>query len=64
MSDFDASKYMFSTVWTGMEQLTSVDCDRCGPAVWERTGTSEGDSIDLNRFIELAREHERQVHGG
>lgn len=63
MSDFDASLYVFSTVWTGFEQNTSVNCGRCEPAVWECTGTSEGDSIDLARFIELAEKHEREAHG-
>lgn len=64
MNDFEPAHYTFSTVWSGFEQNTSIECDRCEPAVWERTGDSEGDSIDLDRFIELAREHEREVHGG
>lgn len=61
--DFDFERYTFSTVWTGFEQNTSVDCDRCESALWERTGDSEGDSIDLAHFTALAVAHEREVHG-
>lgn len=63
MTDFDQSRYSFSTGWNGYEQQSSVDCDRCETAVSEWTGNSETDAIDLDRFTALAREHERKVHG-
>lgn len=63
MGDVDLSRYSFSTSWTGFEQNSSVDCDRCEQPVREWTGSSEGDAICLERFTVLATTHEREVHG-
>lgn len=63
MSDFDPTKFVFTTVWTGTQQETSVFCGACGTDVAQWTGAFEGASIDMAEFDALCRAHREGKHG-